>query len=127
MSPKQRARFVALSALMRRRFPEVDEPEELISGGQVLVDGAPVSSPRASVRVDAAIKIVRPKPLRGTAKLAHAIERFGIDVTGLVVVDLGASAGGSRRPSWTQAQHGSTQSTPVSVSCGAGSGPTHES
>ncbi len=94
MSPKQRARFVALSGLMRRRFPEVDEPEELISGGLVLVDGAPVSSPRAFVRADAAIKIVRPKPLRGTAKLAHAIERFGIYVTGLVAVDLGASAGG---------------------------------
>jgi 23S rRNA (cytidine1920-2'-O)/16S rRNA (cytidine1409-2'-O)-methyltransferase len=94
LSPKQRARFVALSGLMRRRFPEVDEPEELISGGLVLVDGAPVSSPRAFVRADAAIKIVRPKPLRGTAKLAHAIERFGIYVTGLVAVDLGASAGG---------------------------------
>jgi 23S rRNA (cytidine1920-2'-O)/16S rRNA (cytidine1409-2'-O)-methyltransferase len=60
----------------------------------VLVDGAPVSSPRAFVRADAAIKIVRPKALRGTVKLAHAIERFGLDVSGLVVVDLGAAAGG---------------------------------
>ncbi|HXW80289.1 MAG TPA: SAM-dependent methyltransferase [Acidimicrobiales bacterium] len=94
LSPKQRSRFVALSSLLRRRFPEVHEPEKLIAEGQVLVDGAPVSSPRAFVRADAAIKIVRPKPLRGTAKLAHAIERFGLDVSGLVAVDLGAAAGG---------------------------------
>jgi 23S rRNA (cytidine1920-2'-O)/16S rRNA (cytidine1409-2'-O)-methyltransferase len=85
---------VALSSLLSRRFPEVHEPEELIAGGRVLVDGAPVSSPRAFVRADASIKIVRPKPLRGTAKLAHAMEQFGLDVSGLVAVDLGAAAGG---------------------------------
>jgi 23S rRNA (cytidine1920-2'-O)/16S rRNA (cytidine1409-2'-O)-methyltransferase len=92
--PKQRARFVALSSLVGRRFPDLDEPEELIVRGHVLVDGAPVSNPKAFVRADAAVKVMRPKPLRGTAKLAHAIERFGVNVSGLVAVDLGAAAGG---------------------------------
>jgi 23S rRNA (cytidine1920-2'-O)/16S rRNA (cytidine1409-2'-O)-methyltransferase len=92
--PRPRARFVALSGLLRRRFPDIDEPDELIAHGEVLVDGAPVSSPKAFVRSDAAIRILRPKPLRGTAKLAHAIEQFGLDASGLVAVDLGASAGG---------------------------------
>jgi 23S rRNA (cytidine1920-2'-O)/16S rRNA (cytidine1409-2'-O)-methyltransferase len=94
---KQRARFVALSALLRLRFPDVEEPGDLIARGHVLVDGAPASSPKAFVRADAAVKIVKPKPLRGTAKLAHAIERFGVDVKGLVAVDLGAAAGGFTR------------------------------
>ena len=63
-------------------------------GGLVLVDGAPVANPKAFVRADSALKVLRPKPLRGTLKLAYAIESFGLELTGLVAVDLGAAAGG---------------------------------
>jgi len=91
---KKRLRFTALTYLVRKHFPDMGEPETLVASGRVLVDGAPVANPRALVRADAAIRVVSPKPLRGTAKLAHALTTFALDLAGLVVVDLGASAGG---------------------------------
>ncbi len=94
MPHKKRLRFVALTYLVRKHFPDMGEPETLVASSRVLVDGASVSNPRALVRADAAIRVVSPKPLRGTAKLAHAITTFALDLAGLVVVDLGASAGG---------------------------------
>lgn len=94
MPHKKRQQFVALTSLVRRRFPDIEDPETLVLGGFVLVDGAPASNPNASVRADAGLKVLRPKPLRGTAKLAHAIASFDLDLTGLVAVDLGAAAGG---------------------------------
>ena len=36
----------------------------------------------------------RPRELRGSVKLRAAMERFGVDVTGRVCVDVGASTGG---------------------------------
>lgn len=62
--------------------------------GRVLVDGAPASNPKAFVRSDAAVKVLHPKPLRGTAKLAHAIAAFGLELSGMVALDVGAAAGG---------------------------------
>jgi 23S rRNA (cytidine1920-2'-O)/16S rRNA (cytidine1409-2'-O)-methyltransferase len=59
-----------------------------------LVDGAPISNVNAFVRADAAIKVVRAKPLRGAVKLRHAIATFDLDLSGLVAVDVGAAAGG---------------------------------
>jgi 23S rRNA (cytidine1920-2'-O)/16S rRNA (cytidine1409-2'-O)-methyltransferase len=97
LTRRRRSSFVGLSSLLRQRFPDIHDPAELISEGEVLVDGAPVFNPRAFVRADAAIKLVRAKPLRGTAKLAHAIDVFGLDVKGLVAVDIGAAAGGFTR------------------------------
>lgn len=94
MAHKKYAPFVALISLLRRRFPDVDHPEELVLAGQVLVDGAPMSNPKASVRAGAAIKVLRPKALRGTIKLAHALTAFGLDITCMVAVDVGAAAGG---------------------------------
>jgi 23S rRNA (cytidine1920-2'-O)/16S rRNA (cytidine1409-2'-O)-methyltransferase len=95
LSPKKkRSSLVALVPLLRRRLPGVDRPEELVLRGQVLVDGAPISNVNAFVRADAAIRVLQPKPLRGTVKLAHAITAFGLDMTGLVAVDVGAAAGG---------------------------------
>jgi 23S rRNA (cytidine1920-2'-O)/16S rRNA (cytidine1409-2'-O)-methyltransferase len=97
LTRRRRSSFVALSSLLRQRFPDIDDPAELISQGEVLVDGAPLFNPRAFVRGDAAIKLVRSRPLRGTAKLAHAIQVFGLDLNGLVAVDIGAAAGGFTR------------------------------
>jgi 23S rRNA (cytidine1920-2'-O)/16S rRNA (cytidine1409-2'-O)-methyltransferase len=83
-----------LISLVRKQFPQIDEPEELISGGQILVDGATITNIKARVPADAAIKVLKAKPLRGTVKLAHAIATFGLDLTGFVAVDVGAAAGG---------------------------------
>ena len=60
----------------------------------VLVNGVPSANPRTRVRADAAIRIHRPRPLRGTIKLAHALTAFGVRAAGAVALDLGAAAGG---------------------------------
>ena len=64
------APFVALLALLKRRFPDLDDPARLIMEGAVVVDGLPAASNRTRVRADAAIQIRGPRPLRGTIKLA---------------------------------------------------------
>jgi 23S rRNA (cytidine1920-2'-O)/16S rRNA (cytidine1409-2'-O)-methyltransferase len=89
-----RAPFVALTALLRRRFPDVDDPVTVIRQGDVLVSGAVIANPRAQVRIDARIQLLQTRPLRGTVKLSHALDAFGLDLRGLVALDLGAAAGG---------------------------------
>ena len=97
MCPRSRATFVALTGLLRRRYPGIDDPTTLVRDGHVLVDGAPVLNPRAQVRSDARLQLVRTRPLRGTLKLRHALGAFAIQVSGMVVVDVGAAAGGFTR------------------------------
>jgi 23S rRNA (cytidine1920-2'-O)/16S rRNA (cytidine1409-2'-O)-methyltransferase len=94
MKSKRRAPFVALTALLRRRLPDVCDPEQHIARGLVLVDGSIVSNPRARVRADASIKILDRRLLRGTVKLTHAIRELSVNLTGTVAVDIGAAAGG---------------------------------
>jgi hypothetical protein len=86
--------LVALLTLLQRRFPDLDEPARLISEGMVVVNGVPAANPRTRVRTDAAIRIQRPRPLRGTIKLACALRAFGVCPAGVVALDLGAAAGG---------------------------------
>jgi 23S rRNA (cytidine1920-2'-O)/16S rRNA (cytidine1409-2'-O)-methyltransferase len=90
----KRVPVVALLTLLQRRFPGLDDPARLIKEGAVLVNGLPAADPRSRVRADAAIRIHRPRPLRGTIKLSHALTAFGIRAAGLVALDLGAAAGG---------------------------------
>jgi 23S rRNA (cytidine1920-2'-O)/16S rRNA (cytidine1409-2'-O)-methyltransferase len=92
--PAQRAPFVALTTLLRRRYPGIDDPAVLVRSGLVLVDGAPAFNPRAQVRADSGIRVIRTRPLRGTLKLQGALDSFALEVGGMVVVDLGAAAGG---------------------------------
>ncbi len=94
MPTVRRTRFVALLALLQRRFPDLDDPARLIKEGAVLINGVPATSPRTRVPAEAAIRIHHPRPLRGTIKLAHALACFGIDASGAVALDLGAAAGG---------------------------------
>jgi 23S rRNA (cytidine1920-2'-O)/16S rRNA (cytidine1409-2'-O)-methyltransferase len=91
---RKRVPFVALLTLLNRRFPQLDDPVRQIDQGLVLVNGAPATNPQAQVRRDAAIRLVRPRPLRGTVKLARALDTFEIGAAGLVALDLGAAAGG---------------------------------
>jgi hypothetical protein len=76
------------------RFPDLNDPARLISEGVVMVNGIPSANPRARVHTDAAIRIYRPRPLRGTIKLAHALAAFGVRAAGVTALDLGAAAGG---------------------------------
>jgi 23S rRNA (cytidine1920-2'-O)/16S rRNA (cytidine1409-2'-O)-methyltransferase len=69
----------------------------LILARRVTVGGQVVSKAGASVPDDAAVAVVEPDfPWvgRGGVKLAHALDTFGIDVTGREALDIGASTGG---------------------------------
>lgn len=69
----------------------------LILAGQVRVNGTVVSKAGTPVANDARLELVAPDhPYvgRGGLKLAHALEAFGIDATGVTALDIGASTGG---------------------------------
>ncbi len=73
--------------------------QALILAGEVLVEGQPVFKPGTPVFPEARISL---KPAaaadrcasRGGLKLEGALDRFGLDPTGRVALDLGASTGG---------------------------------
>src|SRR5215470_10833951 len=106
---------IPLLTLLNRRFPGLDDPVVLIKEGAVLIDGVPAASPRTRVRADAAVRIRRPRLLRGTVKLAHALTAFCVDAAGAVALDLGAAAGG-----FTQALLDAGASRVYAVDVGAG-------
>ena len=72
MPSHHRAPFVALTTLLHRRFPSIDDPSKAIADGLVVVEGAPVTNPRSRVRATSSIRLLAPKPLRGTVKLRGA-------------------------------------------------------
>jgi 23S rRNA (cytidine1920-2'-O)/16S rRNA (cytidine1409-2'-O)-methyltransferase len=92
VSKRHRARFVALVDLLAHLHPDA-EPD-VIHTGHVVVDGRVLTNPRAMVRSDASVRVVTARRLRGTVKLEHALDAFGLEVTGRIAVDVGASAGG---------------------------------
>ncbi|MCW2381364.1 MULTISPECIES: TlyA family RNA methyltransferase [unclassified Sphingobium] len=71
--------------------------QALIMSGNVLVGDKPVDKAGQAVPEEAEIVLKgrdHPWVSRGGLKLAHALEAFGIDVTGLVAMDVGSSTGG---------------------------------
>jgi len=69
----------------------------LILAGQVRVNGIVVSKAGTAIATDADVTLIEPDhPYvgRGGLKLAHALEHFGIDATGRLALDVGASTGG---------------------------------
>jgi 23S rRNA (cytidine1920-2'-O)/16S rRNA (cytidine1409-2'-O)-methyltransferase len=70
--------------------------QALIMAGQVTVAGSPAAKPGQLVPADAVLSVREPPRFasRGGFKLEHALDRFGVAVEGLVVVDVGASTGG---------------------------------
>jgi 23S rRNA (cytidine1920-2'-O)/16S rRNA (cytidine1409-2'-O)-methyltransferase len=69
----------------------------LILAGTVRVNGAAVTKAGQHVDPDADLALVQPDHPwvgRGGVKLNHALETFGLDVTGAVALDIGASTGG---------------------------------
>lgn len=73
-----------------------EQGRRLIMAGEVLVDGRPVTKPGTPVSSDAVVWLKeRPRfASRGGEKLATALEQFGIDPSGWVCADVGASTGG---------------------------------
>ena len=71
--------------------------QALIIAGLVTVSGRRVDKPGTALAEDTALTVAgrdHPWVSRGGIKLAHALEHFAIDVSGLVALDIGASTGG---------------------------------
>ncbi len=88
-----------LDALVVERglAPSRERARALILAGQVRVNGTVVSKAGTPVADDARLDLIAPDhPYvgRGGLKLAHALEAFGIDPTGVTALDIGASTGG---------------------------------
>lgn len=74
-----------------------ERARRLILAGLVLVDGRRAVHAGDRVRPDAEIRVDAPEHdyvSRGGVKLAHALDRFGVDPAGRTCVDVGASTGG---------------------------------
>ncbi len=70
--------------------------QRVIREGEVEVDGWPVTAPSTAVHPAAQICVHRTPPYvsRAGEKLSFALDQFQLDVTGLTVLDGGASTGG---------------------------------
>jgi len=93
-SPKTR---LDLLVVRRDLAPTRERARALILAGDVLVNGVPGTKAGTAVADDAVLTLRRPDhpwASRGGLKLAHAIDVFGIDVTGRLALDIGASTGG---------------------------------
>jgi len=69
----------------------------LIRAGKVLVDDVPVDKPGTRVKAGAAVRLrggLRRFVSRGGEKLAGALADLGLEVSGCVCLDVGASTGG---------------------------------
>lgn len=92
--------------------------QALILAGQVVVDDQRVDKPGSLVPVEAELRLkgeVLPYVSRGGLKLKAAMDRFGLDVSGRVCADIGASTGG-----FTDCllQHGATRVHAIDVGYG---------
>lgn len=80
----------------RALAPSHEKAQALIMAGLVTSAGRPVLKPGELIDEAAALEVARPRPFvgRGGLKLEEALDRFGIDVVGMVALDIGASTGG---------------------------------
>jgi 23S rRNA (cytidine1920-2'-O)/16S rRNA (cytidine1409-2'-O)-methyltransferase len=80
----------------RSLAPSREKAQALIMAGLVTAGGRPVAKPGELVDAEAPLEVARPLPFvsRGGLKLEEALDRFGVDVRGLVALDIGASTGG---------------------------------
>jgi 23S rRNA (cytidine1920-2'-O)/16S rRNA (cytidine1409-2'-O)-methyltransferase len=94
-----------------------EKAQALVLAGEVLVNGVRAQKPGQSVAPDASVEVLsRPAYVgRGGLKLKAALDRFGIEVTGRVCLDVGASTGG-----FTDCllQHGAAKVHAVDVGAG---------
>ena len=77
--------------------PSRERARALILAGQVRVNDQIVSKAGTAIREDARVHLAvpdHPYVGRGGLKLAHALDQFGIAVTGRRALDIGASTGG---------------------------------
>lgn len=81
----------------RGTFTSREKARRMIMAGRVHVDGRLVDKPGTAIGEGAEIEVAGPESpyvSRGGLKLAGALDHFGVDVRGLVCIDIGASTGG---------------------------------
>jgi 23S rRNA (cytidine1920-2'-O)/16S rRNA (cytidine1409-2'-O)-methyltransferase len=73
-----------------------EKAKALLLAGSVSVNGRRVDKPGQTVETDSKIEIAARLPYvsRGGLKLERALDHFGVDVTGRICLDVGASTGG---------------------------------
>ncbi len=73
-----------------------ERAQALLMAGQVYLDGRPITKAGTQVAIDAVPEVREGLPYvgRGGTKLAHALDTWKLDVSGLVMLDVGASTGG---------------------------------
>lgn len=91
------------------------QAQAMVIAGEVLVDEQKADKPSRLIAPDVSIRLLRQRPRfvsRGGEKLAAALSHFGVDVTGAVCLDIGASTGG-----FTDCllQHGATRVHAIDV------------
>jgi 23S rRNA (cytidine1920-2'-O)/16S rRNA (cytidine1409-2'-O)-methyltransferase len=94
VSRKERLDIVLYS---RGFFPSRERARSAIMAGVVFVNGVRVDKPGTQLDPQVDIEVRGPDPAfvsRGGLKLEKALQAFGIDLTGEVVLDVGASTGG---------------------------------
>lgn len=76
--------------------PTREKAQALIMAGLVLVEGKPVTKPGTRIKEGQKVEVKElPKYVsRGGYKLEWAIQRFGLEVKGMVALDVGSSTGG---------------------------------
>lgn len=92
--PKTRLDLLLLD---RGLTPSRERARAIILAGRVLVSEQKIDKPGASVPADAPIRILgedQPYVSRGGLKLAHALDRWHIDIRNRSCLDVGASTGG---------------------------------
>jgi 23S rRNA (cytidine1920-2'-O)/16S rRNA (cytidine1409-2'-O)-methyltransferase len=90
---------IRLDQLVHTRYPELSKTyiQSLIMQGKLSMNGLKMVKPGMQVAQDIAIELDLEAPKyvsRAGLKLEKALEHFGIDVNGLVVLDAGLSTGG---------------------------------
>ncbi len=73
-----------------------EKAKRAVMAGQALINGQQARKASDSVRPEDNLALATPEKFvsRGGHKLAHALQHFQLDVTGLTAIDLGASTGG---------------------------------
>ncbi len=76
--------------------PSREQAKRLVMAGEVMLGDAVITKPGWLVRADAVLTVKQPPKFvsRGGLKMEGALEHFGVDVTGLTGMDVGASTGG---------------------------------
>jgi 23S rRNA (cytidine1920-2'-O)/16S rRNA (cytidine1409-2'-O)-methyltransferase len=97
LAPKRKApRLVPLAEALRAQHPGLaaTDAAAAVAEGRVTVDGRPVLGLEARVPATSPVVVAAPPRLRGSAKLAGALDHFGVAAAGRVALDAGAAAGG---------------------------------